>query len=291
MLAVFAAADLFWLAVAFAFHVPMAVLAAVRLRLMVYAGPGISVAEALRFNLAASALNVVLPSKMGDFAKTWFFQRRGHLSGPQALALVLFERISDTLALLFFCAAGLALLSEREPVVDALAWVVAAGVAAALTLLISRRFAWTCFRALSRLSPARWRDKLGSLEESWGQMQDYVFRDPVRTALLALLSLGIWFSNLFQVWLFLHALGTATPLPAAMGLAPLAILVGLLPVTFAGVGTRDVAVVYFFRNYLDAPAGAALGVLLTVRYLLFGLAGWPFLGVVSQAPRDGRRPS
>ena len=288
MLDVFAAAHPLWLAAGFAFHVPMAALAAVRLKLMVHTGPGITVAEAARLNLAASALNAVLPSKMGDFAKTWFFQRRARLSGSQALALVLFERASDTLTLLACCAAGLALLPAREPLVDTLAGIVALGVASALTLLVSRSFARICFRALDRLAPERWRKRLANLEESWRAMQDYMFRTPVRTLLLAVFSLGIWFSNLFQVWLFLRALGVSAPLAAAFGLAPLAILIGLLPVTFAGVGTRDVAVVYFFRAYLDAPAGAALGVLLTVRNLLFGLAGWPFLGVVSQAPRDGR---
>jgi len=288
MLHVFAAADLLWLAGAFALHIPMVVLAAERLRRMVQAGSGISVAEALRLNLAAASLNVVLPSKMGDLAKSWFFQRRGHLTGSQGFALVIFERACDLLSLLLWCGAGLATLPAREPLIDALSLIILFGVLGSVTLLVSRGFAAFCFALAARLCPRRGRERLHRLEESWREMQDYFLADRVRAAVLVALSLAIWFVNLFQVWMFLRALKAPVPVMASMGLAPLAILVGLLPVTFAGVGTRDVAVIYFFRDYMDPPAGAALGLLLTVRYLLFGVAGLPFLGVVSRSRPDGQ---
>jgi uncharacterized membrane protein YbhN (UPF0104 family) len=58
----------------------------------------------------------------------------------------------------------------------------------------------------------------------------------------------------------------------------LAILVGLLPFTFAGIGTRDAAIVFFYRSFLSAPVAAALGLLFTLRYLVPALAGLPLLG-------------
>jgi uncharacterized membrane protein YbhN (UPF0104 family) len=63
-----------------------------------------------------------------------------------------------------------------------------------------------------------------------------------------------------------------------LALAPLAIFAGLIPLTLAGIGTRDTAVIFLYRAYLLPSAGAALGILYTARYLLPALAGLPFLG-------------
>jgi len=63
----------------------------------------------------------------------------------------------------------------------------------------------------------------------------------------------------------------------ALGLSSLAILAGLVPLTMAGVGTRDAATIYLFAPFLSAAAGAVLGLMLTLRYILPGLAGLPFL--------------
>jgi uncharacterized membrane protein YbhN (UPF0104 family) len=62
-----------------------------------------------------------------------------------------------------------------------------------------------------------------------------------------------------------------------LALAPLAILAGLVPLTFAGVGTRDAALILLFRPYFDSATGAALGLLCTARYLLPAIGGLPFL--------------
>ena len=60
-------------------------------------------------------------------------------------------------------------------------------------------------------------------------------------------------------------------------LAPLALLVGMLPLTFAGIGTRDAALIYFYAPFFPAVIGAALGLLCTLRTLVPALAGLPFL--------------
>ena len=61
-------------------------------------------------------------------------------------------------------------------------------------------------------------------------------------------------------------------------MASLSIFVGLLPFTFAGIGTRDVALIFFYQPFLAAPVAAALGLFCTLRYLLPALIGLPFLG-------------
>jgi len=127
------------------------------------------------------------------------------------------------------------------------------------------------------VSAASSRSKVRSVEQAWQEMRDFVWQHRPRLAAVTGLSLFLWFLHLVQIWMFTLALRKDVPFLANLGLAPLAILAGLLPLTFAGIGTRDAALILFYHRYLDPAAGAALGLLCTSRYLMPALAGLPFL--------------
>jgi uncharacterized membrane protein YbhN (UPF0104 family) len=78
--------------------------------------------------------------------------------------------------------------------------------------------------------------------------------------------------------MFIMALGSPVPFGPAVGLLPLGLLAGLVPLTFAGVGTRDAALVFLFAPWLSTETAAALGLLATSRYILPAIAGAPFVG-------------
>jgi uncharacterized protein (TIRG00374 family) len=147
-------------------------------------------------------------------------------------------------------------------------------------LLSVRSLAVGALSFAHRLAPKRLRPGIENLREAWDEMHKYFWSQSRMLVWIALLTVGIWSINLVQAWIFIRALGGHVPLMHSFGLTPLAILAGLLPVTFAGVGTRDVAVVYLYSDYLDPATGAALGLLLTLRWVLLGLAGLPSLGTV-----------
>jgi uncharacterized protein (TIRG00374 family) len=280
--AILGQADPVWLITGLALLVPMVLLAGIRLRVLVPREAAISVGEAVRLNLAASVLNLVLPSKMGDLAKSWFFRQRGHLPGTLALALVVFERTCDMLSLLAWCSFGLLLLHRGHALRGPLAAAVIAGMLVGVGVLTFRRLATASFAVAARLAPSRFKPRISQLGESWDAMHTFFWARKGRLAWIAVLSLAIWFVNLIQVWFLIRALGERVPVIDSLGLTPLAILAGLLPVTFAGVGTRDIAVVFFYQEYLAPATGAALGLLLTFRYALLALGGLPFLGPLSK---------
>jgi hypothetical protein len=109
-------------------------------------------------------------------------------------------------------------------------------------------------------------------------MHGYFWREPAHLTKVAATSILIWFGHLLQIWFFIFALQAWVPLLANLALSPLAILAGLLPLTFAGVGTRDAALILFYQPYFGQPIGAALGLLCTSRYFIPAVAGLPFLG-------------
>jgi uncharacterized protein (TIRG00374 family) len=233
--------------------------------------------EANRLILVASVLNMVLPSKMGDIAKAYFMRDRGHLSGSLALSMVVFEKASDMLSLLLWCAFGLLLYPSKDWLFWVMTITVAGGLTLGLSLLSSPKLAQSFFALGQKIAPKKLRAKLGKLSYAWQEMHDYFWRDKGNLLKIALTSVFLWFLHLLQIWFFILALNAWTPFLANLALSPLAILAGLMPLTFAGVGTRDAALIAFYAPYFNAATAAALGVLCTSRYLLPALGGLPFL--------------
>ena len=306
---VFAKSDPLWMTLSLGMVAPITLGTAWRLQQLLPRAGQLGFGEATRLILVASVLNLVLPSKMGDIAKAWFLRDRGHLDGTLALSLVVFEKACDMLSLLMWCAFGLAWVgwatvqggSGFDPVdfaestgatgqllpevlsSGALLYVfctagILALLALGLLLVGSQTFARFFFAAAVRHAPRSGSAKLAKLGASWSEMHRYFWESKARLLKVALTSIAIWLLHLLQIWMFILALRAWAPFLANLALSPLAILAGLLPLTFAGVGTRDAALVFFYAPYFDAPTAAALGLLCTARYLLPALAGLPFAG-------------
>lgn len=302
LLRVFAQADPLWMTLSLAMVVPLTLFTSWRLQQLMPRRDQLSFGEANRLILVASVLNLVLPSKMGDIAKAYFMRDRGHLSGSLALSLVVFEKSCDMLSLLAWCVFGLAWCSVDSsiyPHKDALFWIISASVLAllilGLLLLGSARFADVFFSLGQRFAPGKMKGKFERLKASWGEMHGYFWSSKSRLALVTGSSLFIWFLHLLQIWMFILALRAFAPFLANLALSPLAILAGLLPLTFAGVGTRDAALVLFYAPYFAAPTAAALGLLCTARYVLPAIGGAPFAGsyfsrVKQETALAGKKP-
>lgn len=291
--------DAGWLAVSVLLLVPP--LAATAGRLAILAGGRIGRSEALRLTLAAQSLNMVLPSKLGDVAKAWFMA-----TGPEgragAVSLVVFEKACDLLALLTWCGLGLiaGLVADWPGLSGLVLWLLAAaivgGTLALAGLLASPAGAGAVFGLAGRWLPPVPRARLDGLATAWRAMQAAAWANRRRSLLVVGLSLGIWLLHLVQIWAMTRALAVpsapvaplavgvpapealavAIPLPVVMALAPLAILAGLLPLTFAGIGSRDAAFLVVFAGWMTPAAAAALGLLSILRYAVPALAGLPF---------------
>lgn len=276
---IFANSSIPWMIVSLGMVIPLTLLTSFRLCQLMPAAHPLKFWESNRLILLASVLNLVLPSKMGDMAKSVFMADRGHLRGSLALALVVFEKACDMLSLLVWCVFGLLLYPRK----DAFFWVMTAAIIAGfigLALLLgSTHFARFCFGMGERFAPGKMKTKIATLHASWVEMHGYFWQDKAKLTRIAINSIFIWFLHLVQIWMFTLALREPVALLTNLALSPLAILAGLLPLTFAGVGTRDAALVFLYSpDYMSAAAAAALGVLCTLRYVLPALLGLPFLG-------------
>lgn len=229
--------------------------------------------EAVEATLAANALNLFLPGKLGDLVKASLMAEDDPSRLPGALVLGVWEKLSE-LALLFVLASAAFLLAGGE-IPNALL-TGALGLTGLILLLRDRPLA-----ALLRRLP-----KMRSLADAWSAGVESLRARPVATSGILFWSLLIWLGHLVQVLLMAAALGVEGPWLLWVSLAarvPIAILAGLIPLTFAGVGTRDAALVVLLGPLVGTETAAALGVLFLLRYLVPGLLGLPLLPRVLRA--------
>lgn len=281
-------ADLRFLAMAVAMLVPIVFLTALRLMWLVPREAKIGIAEAVRLFLLSGVLNMVLPAKMGDLAKFTFMRREENFSGSLAFSTVIFEKTTDLLALLVWCAFGLAFFSGEDWLLRVLSLTVGLGIICGFILLYSTSAARLFFVVCVRVSPSGLAEKVGRQAETWETMHRQFWKNGLFAVGIFLFSLFLWFLHLFQIWVFILALGAPVALLDNLALTPLAILAGLLPLTFAGVGTRDAALIFLYQPFMGVGTSAALGLLCTLRYILPALGGLPFIGGALNTLRNTR---
>lgn len=307
---VFADSHPWWMAASLGMVLPLTALTSWRFQQLTPREARITFAEANRLILSASVLNLILPSKMGDIAKALFIPLRRSL----ALSLVVFEKACDMLSLLVWCVFGLAwvwldhgaalaafrapdwLASCPPPFASHFPFVICAILVVGLLwlgllLLGSLSFSRVFFELLGKIAPGKAKEKFRKLSSSWEEMHSYFWADKRRLAVVATTSVFIWLLHLLQIWLFILALRGWCPFVANLALSSLAILAGLLPLTFAGVGTRDAALIILYAPYFPAPVAAALGLLCTVRYVLPAIGGIPFFQRYLAKVREPRSES
>jgi uncharacterized protein (TIRG00374 family) len=277
-----------WLVVSVGLILPITVLRAARFYWVAPRGAMSGVLEALRLTLLSSALNVFVPAKGGDLAKSYFVSRHRGTSGGVSLAIVVYERLCDLVGLTGWCVLGWLLSPASTSRLPAAFWILL-GVAGAAcgVLTLSTRAAVLVQQIVRALLPRRTPDRLVALVDGWpALLHDLGWR----RGAVVLFSVGLWLTHLLQLWLFTRALGVAVPFWVSASLSAVALMAGQLPLTFAGLGARDVALVVLFARHMPAETAAAMGILTASRNLLPPLLGAPLIGpYLSSAVGDARR--
>jgi uncharacterized protein (TIRG00374 family) len=276
------AADLFWLTVGLLMVIPLTLATAWRFKALVI-DADVGFGEANRLVLSASTLNLFLPSKLGDLAKAVVLSTKHGMEGELAFSIVVFEKALDMMSLLLWGAFACLYVGSSKP--EFLVFAVPVLLLLGLTLLIILPLPALVplIRLAARMLPQGLSARVERIAETMAGMAAWFWQRPSRAAGILILSILLWGAHLLQFWLFTRAIGGGVPLLDNMAFATLAILVGLLPFTFAGIGSRDMAIVYFYGPYLSLGGAAFLGILATLRYVIPAIAGIPFAGELAAA--------
>ena len=263
-----------WFAAAVLFFVPQVLVSAYRWSVMVRHQVRISLWESTKLILAANALNILLPSRVGDLSKAYFAGRHGKLEMKRGMNVVFFEKYIDLASLGVVILTGIFFQKIwDQPTLWGFGFsIFMIGIFPLLYFLnLGHHLSYSIFRKNRFLA------KVKVFLEDTQEYLDEIKGKPRELAWILAVSVFLWFLHLSQFYLIFLALHSSVSVFNVFRLVPLAILVGLVPLTVAGVGTRDSAMIYFFAPYESVALVAGVGLFASLRYFVPGVLGLPFL--------------
>jgi uncharacterized protein (TIRG00374 family) len=263
-----------YFALALSLFVPQILISSLRWKTMTSQICPMGLGQSLQQVMASKALNALVPSKMGEMSKAYFLRVNSDSDlNHAAVPAVIFEKILDMGGLCTLLMLGWLFAPERgKPV-----WLgaaVAAGSLAVVALLLVVPLKGLGDKLVSWNARLKWLKQLlagwDTLLVGWQNGAGLLRR-------ILGLSVLLWVLHVLQIYLFFPSLNHPVPLAPALAFIPLSILVGLLPITIAGMGTRDAALIVLFAPYAGPALVAGVGLFCSMRYWVDTLLGVPFL--------------
>lgn len=220
--------------------------------------------ESLYLILGALPLTSITPAKAGDVIKAYYLKDK--VPSTKTVGAVVAERTFDILSLVLLSLIGMLFRQRYE----------LASIAFIILVCIIAIF------ILARLTSSF---HLSIIKDSWNEkIQNLILplrlltRHKTAFCLVFFYSLLIWFISIVQTLTFFYALGLDIPLLFTVANIPIAIFIGLIPVTLGGMGTRDAAIIFLFSEFASPEKLLGVGILFSIfRYWLLSLIGIPFM--------------
>ena len=288
-----------WFVAAMLLFIPQIAAISWRWKRLIAPFASISMGESVSLVLASQSMNLILPAKMGDLTKAYFLARGGSLDLPRALNLVIFEKLLDvgTLAAVMVCGVAVSLGSPALPPAVKSGMIAAAllGAVALAAVAVIYVFPMRLFEKLVDRLRARGAERLvqraGVLIVTGHEVMSMLQSKGSRRGRIVMWSVVIWILHLTQIYCFFRSVHVASSVGQFLAMTPLAIFIGLIPISIAGFGTRDHAFVVLFPQ-AGAAAMASASMYVNLRYILPALVGLPFVNrSLALKPKTAERDS
>lgn len=237
----------------------------------------ISLKESLFIKMGSSALISFLPFRSGEATRLIYLKRVRNVDLAKGTVSVLVEYLIKVLAIAACVLAGLML------------WGYHASYPGAVSQVFRSRYALCFTAALSSRLPGM------TSTEAWKAVIKNCLQESIRAlkAKEVLVFTALFFIAEISIFFFLsRALAVELPYYVFLTYVPLVIFFGGLPLTVAGLGTREVAVLVLFLRYASPETLVSLGVLFYLIDHLFPLVvslctSGHFVHAIVRAKKEG----
>lgn len=253
---------------------------------------GILRSQGIRYALGTAFLSYYVclfvgnltPGRLGEFVRAFHLVKDGNVPPGQAISSVAADRLFDLYALLFFGALALVPLAGAEAMLLGTFLVFIFMTGSLIALLWARSF-----EIIQRLGAffGDWGRRITSPESILGQVRAglRVLRLGTLAAasILTFIAYGIYFAQCF--WM---AKSLSLPVGFASTTAAVALgsLVALIPITVAGIGTREAAMIAYLSQQGVAPEEAfSFSILVFVNFYLISSAVGALLSLIKPVTR------
>ena len=206
----------------------------------------LSFSSLLKFALIGEFYGFVTPGKLGSFFRVYLLKQKVDRRVGECTVSVLVDRILDIFALVLFAIIGSVLLIGRTPMF----LIAVSSFLLSLFLLFGviigkRRSRYAFTKIINSLIPGKLMGKLKP------EIDSFYSNLPRMSILLwpYFLSLVIWFLLYTQLYIVAIALNVKMPFFYFTSILPISQIIGLIPITVSGLGTRDATFVFLLSLF------------------------------------------
>lgn len=217
-------------------------------------GYHLSFKESFKIIMASFPLSTVTPSKSGDLIRAYYL--KDSLSPTRTIGAVMAERLTDVLVLAIYSFIGALVLKNK----------LILGISLTVILLIPI-FLFVIGKIKLPFP------KLAEKIENILYASKILIKSPSKSLPVLFYSLLLWLIPFFGIKFLFLSLGANVPLFYIAAAFPITVFAGLIPITIAGMGTRDSAIIYFFSLWAESSICLGVG-------LLYSLIGYWFVSLI-----------
>jgi uncharacterized protein (TIRG00374 family) len=212
-------------------------------------------------------IGLVTPGRLGDFAKVLYLRKAMDVPYGKALVSTLMDRLLDVVLIVVVGIAGICAFGLFNRFGYA-SFALLALIVALFASLFSRRLLDRILRLLYRVSAKKYRDRVQlHFEDFAAGMNKLKNRKILIPVLLTVAAYALTFT---QCYLIALALGIDMSFSYVAFTVSMGGLVALIPISFAGIGTRDAVIIFLFGL---AGVGSEIALSFSLLYLMvFALA-------------------
>jgi glycosyltransferase 2 family protein len=221
----------------------------------------ISFRESFEIFMGTYPFAAVMPSMSSDLIRAIPLKERYRIS--KVIGSCLSEKTFDFIILLFILWIGMSLTNNWNYLNII---IISFFLIAVFSIVIWIRFKLPVSE--------KWNERLLNILDSLR----FTVRDKVSVFSVIIFTLSVWILSIFQVVLFFYAVNVTVPITVICAFIPLAIFIGMIPVSLGGAGTRDAAIILLFAQYGTTSQLLAVGILFSFfRCWLPAIIGLPFM--------------
>jgi len=207
--------------------------------------------------LIGAFVGTLTPARAGEFIKIFYINEK--TSTGRALSTVFVDRVIDMFALFVLTFLGMfSLFIWFGAVYTYIFIAIGIGVIVLLLLMNKKAMKFVVKPIINTIIP---KGKQHHFKNSFDDFYTAISQLKKKKATLAgilILTLGIWVVSISQGYLMIRALGLPVSFTFFLAIAPIVILITVLPISVIGLGTRDASLIFFF-SLLGISAASAVG--------------------------------
>lgn len=219
------------------------------------------------------AANMLIPGKLGEVVRIpWM--KKYKLKTPVVL-IVLLEKLLDISSVIFllFVSLGILMLMHYDFPFDTRS-IFYISVLFVIMMLMVFLFRKSVAALVRRLLARKINDK--GNESIYFKIVEMLNILDAKSLIYFLISVLIWSIQLLQFFYIFRMLNVSVSIFYVYSGCSLALLAGALPISVAGMGTRDAVIISFFSHSASIELLAGVGVISLLRIVIPALIGFPF---------------